>query len=383
MPVAWFSPTYRSLSDAWRNLDQTLSGITARKSAAEHRLELIGGGVLEAWSLENPDSGRGRAYAAIVVDEAAMVAGLQHAWQQSIRPMLTDYRGSAWFLSTPKGIASYFHTLFQFGQDPEKSDWASWQRPTIENPVIDPREIEDARGDLSELAFSQEYLAQFVSWEGAVFRHILDAIYTGKPEGQCVSIGVDWGKVNDYTVFTALSDLGYLLEVERSRGVEYTLQRKRLQAFWERHGKPRIHAESNAMGGPVIEQLNLDGLKVKPFNTTNASKAEAVESLALAFERDEIKIPNDPMLIGELQAFEAIKLPSGLMRYAAPEGTHDDIVISLAIGWQGIGNHRKKLSNWGQTAAAAASNVALTRPSSFRMGGPNTGAGLSPKWNQG
>jgi hypothetical protein len=59
-----------------------------------------------------------------VVDEAAMIPTLQEAWQQSIRPTLTDLRGSAWFLSTPKGM-NYFKVLFDLGQDSERDDWAS------------------------------------------------------------------------------------------------------------------------------------------------------------------------------------------------------------------------------------------------------------------
>ena len=91
------------------------------------------------------------------------------------------------------------------------------------------------------------------------------------------------------------------------------------------------------MGGPVIEQLRRGGLPVTAFTTTNASKAAAIEALALAFERGTITIPNDPALLGELQAFEAKLLPSGMTRYAAPEGLHDDCVMSLALTWQGLG----------------------------------------------
>ena len=58
--------------------------------------------------------------------------------------------------------------------------------------------------------------------------------------------------------------------------------------------------------------------------------------ISIAFEREEIKIVNDSILIGELQAFEAKRLPSGLMRYAAPEGMHDDTVMSLALAFQGV-----------------------------------------------
>jgi len=342
-PTAWFSPTYRLLSDAWRSLQSTLQPVTTRKNESEHRLELRGGGVVEAWSLDNPDAGRGRAYAAVVIDEAALVASLDRAWQESIRPMLTDYRGDAWFLSTPKGTANYFHTLYQRGHGLLKGDWRSWQMPTGANPFIDPAEIEAARDDLSDLAFAQEYQASFVSWAGAVFRKITDAVLLTPATGKAAVIGVDWGRTNDYTVFAVVSDAGDVLEIDRFRGIEYSLQRARLQALYERHGKPTIIAEANSMGGPVIEQLARDGLKVRPFMTTNASKSEAIEALALAFERGEIRIPNDPALIGELQAFEASPLPSGLMRYGAPSGGHDDTVMALAIAWQGVAGKKHRL----------------------------------------
>jgi hypothetical protein len=153
-----------------------------------------------------------------------------------------------------------------------------------------------------------------------------------------VAIGCDWGRSNDYTVFTAISTQGQVLAIDRFRGLEYSLQRARLAAFWERLGRRSwIFAEANSIGMPVIEQLQRDSLPVTGFLTTNASKAQAIESLALGFERGTIAIPNDQALLGELQAFEARALPSGMTRYAAPEGLHDDCVMSLALAWQGLG----------------------------------------------
>ena len=385
-PTAWFSPTYRQLSDAWRELQSTLHPIIARKNESEHRLELRGGGVIEAWSLDSPDSGRGRAYACVIIDEAALVADLERAWQESIRPMLTDYRGSAWFLSTPKGTSNYLHTLYQKGHRLLKGDWRSWQMPTAANPYIDKAEIESAKEDLTDLAFSQEYLAAFVSWAGAVFRKITDAVYLTPPVGKAAVIGVDWGRTNDYTAFAVLSDAGELMEIDRFRGIEYSLQRARLQALYERHGRPTILAEANSMGGPVIEQLARDGLRVKPFLTTNASKSEAIEALALAFEQGTIRIPNDPALIGELQAFEAKPLPSGLMRYAATSGGHDDMVMALAIGWQGVAGRKYKpldpefLRQFGEANSEMAGSSYFhggggdgRTPSDYPMGGPGGG----------
>jgi hypothetical protein len=71
------------------------------------------------------------------------------------------------------------------------------------------------------------------------------------------------------------------------------------------------------------------------FQFTNATKAVIVEALALAFERGEIRIPADQVLIAELLAFEGERGTSGLIRYGAPAGFHDDCVMALALAWQG------------------------------------------------
>ena len=366
LPAAWFAPTYKLAGDAWRELQRTLRPITTDANQTERRLETHGGGVLEVWSLDSADAGRGRGYAAVVIDEAALVQNLDQAWQ-SIRPMLTDFRGSCWFLSTPKGTGNYFHQLFLRGRDPSIADWVSWQMPTSARPGIDPNELEAARLDVSELAYAQEYLAQFVTWTGSVFRRITDCV--GIPTGQAVVIGVDWGRTNDYTVFVVLSDTGTVLEIDRFRGLEYSLQRGRLDALAKRHGNPMIVAESNSIGGPVIEQLARDGLSVRPFTTTNATKAAIIERLALAFEQGTITIPNDAVLIGELQAFEATALPSGMMRYAAPAGGHDDIVLALAIAYSDLVTIQAGRISLEDMGSMLAMNRELVRPSGWDMGG--------------
>ena len=92
-----------------------------------------------------------------------------------------------------------------------------------------------------------------------------------------------------------------------------------------------IVAEQNSMGGPNIEALQREGLPVYAFQTTNQSKQNIMVALQLAFERREVSIPDDPVLISELEAYEATRLPSGRWRYEAPAGMHDDTVIALAL----------------------------------------------------
>jgi phage terminase large subunit-like protein len=343
-PVAWFAPNYRLLSDVWRELQAILQPILVRPNQQERRLELHGGGVIEMWSLDSPDSGRGRAYAAVVIDECALVPNLDQAWQQTIRPMLTDHAGQAWFLSTPKGM-NYFKALFDRGQDPERGEWASWQMQTLENPYIQTDEIASARLDLTESAFNQEYLALFVNWEGSVFRRVgesaTSAAQDGPQAGHEYVIGCDWGRTNDYTVFLVLDQTTHsVVALDRSNRVDYTIQCERLKALSERFEPQQIIAEQNSIGQPIIEQLAREGLRIQPFTTTNTSKAKAIEALALAFERGDIRIPNDPVLVSELVAYQPERLPSGLLRYGAPSGQHDDTVMALAMAWSAVsGQH--------------------------------------------
>jgi Terminase RNaseH-like domain len=129
--------------------------------------------------------------------------------------------------------------------------------------------------------------------------------------------------------------------MDRSRRVDYALQCERLKALSEQWQPRQIIAEQNSMGQPIIEQLTRDGLRIQPFTTSQASKAQAIECLALAFERGDIRILNDAVLIGELVAYQAERLPSGLLRYGAPGGQHDDTVMALAMAWSAVSSQRR------------------------------------------
>lgn len=107
---------------------------------------------------------------------------------------------------------------------------------------------------------------------------------------------------------------------------------------WKPHA---IVAESNAMGQPIIENLWRRGLPITPYYATNQTKALVIEGLALAFERQTIKIIPDEVLTGELNSFQAEKMPGGGLRYAAASG-HDDTVIALAIAWTCVESYAQK-----------------------------------------
>jgi len=177
--------------------------------------------------------------------------------------------------------------------------------PTVQNPYIEPAEIEAARLDMTESAFHQEYAALFISWEGSVFRRVGEAATAGARTGPEVGhdyvIACDWGRSNDYTVFLVLDATARaVVALDRSNRVDYAIQCERLKALAEQWQPKQILAEQNSIGQPIIEQLGRDNLRIHPFTTTNASKVQAIEALALAFERGDIRILSDPVLVSEL-----------------------------------------------------------------------------------
>jgi hypothetical protein len=111
------------------------------------------------WSMEDPDSGRGRKYARVIIDEAEKARHLEQAWQATIRATLADYKGDCWFLSTPRFGSTYFKKLAKM----EGEDWQSWTFTTYDNPFIDPTEIDSAREQLDESTFRCEFLAEDVT----------------------------------------------------------------------------------------------------------------------------------------------------------------------------------------------------------------------------
>ena len=162
-PVAYFAPTYPMLRWAYRALSNRLLAAGGRALASEWRIELPGGGSIDCWSLsDGANRCRGQKYALVALDEVALVDDLLSAWEESIRPTLTDLRGEAWFASTPRRGGG-FEELYRRGED--GGEWAAWTVTTYENPFIDPQEIEAARAGMSDQAFRQEYMAEFEAAE--------------------------------------------------------------------------------------------------------------------------------------------------------------------------------------------------------------------------
>lgn len=326
-PVAWFSPTYKMLAEVWREMGFILGPITRRVNAQEHRLELITGGLVDMWSLDTPDIARGRKYRRVGIDEAAMIRDLALAWQQVIRPTLADYEGDADFYSTPKGFNDFYDLFKKAETDPQ---WAAWQMPTSENPVIKPSEIASMREDMPAHIYEQEVLARFVTLDGALFRRQWFEVVDRAPDGltwwRYWDLAASTKTSADYTAsgavaFDATSGVLFIRDMIRGRWEWPDARRVMVQTM---QAEPdTLHAIEEALHGlAALQDLRRDpavvGRTLRGVRVDKDKMARALPWAARA-EAGKVKLvrgPWIPAFLDEVTMF--------------PAGAHDDQVDTVS-----------------------------------------------------
>ena len=169
-PCAYYSPTYKDTNDVWIELKYILKDIIVSKNDQVKQMRLITGGIIDFWSMDEPDSGRGRKYARVVVDEAEKAKRFQQAWTRTIMPTLIDYKGDGWILSTPKFGQTFFKELFAKKDD----TWQSFNLSSYNNPFIDKEEIDNLKHQLDDLTFRCEIMAEDVNLANNPFAYAFD-----------------------------------------------------------------------------------------------------------------------------------------------------------------------------------------------------------------
>lgn len=369
--VAWIVPTYKNSRPIWRQARNSVAALVkagvVKVSESERIIEFVNGGSLAIYSVESDkgDSLRGEAFDLVVFDEAAKCP--EEAWYDAALPTLADRNGKAILISTPRG-RNWFHAEYAAGLACQDGRQRSWRAPTTDNPSPAIRSAAVAAEDrLPSRSFKQEWLAEFVSG-GAVFPG-LDAcirpaaaddarammaeamadsdLPARERDRMCaVSVGVDLGKQRDATVFCALHhETRAVVGLQRMVQVPYTIQAERLKQFMAAVGAQNALVEVTGVGSAVAETLSAAGIPFQPFQTTNETKAEIIGNLIKAFEDMAIAIPSDPVLVGELEAFEVKYTITGRPVYSAPNGDrwHDDCVMALALALEAVGRSSMRM----------------------------------------
>lgn len=315
------------------------------------RIIRYNGGQIQVKTGSKPDALRSMTADVVVLDECAFLEA--DAWHKVVAPMLADTLGTAIFISTPNRRNWFFQLYVNALQKAE--EWATWNFATTENPYLTAEALRRLVADMTEDDYEQEILAKFLEGQGAVFRKLNEAA-TGQREtpqpGHEYVFGVDWAQSKDFTVILVMdSTTKRMVDYDRFNGISWSLQREHIITMNDRWKPIAIYAEHNSIGGPNIEALQAEGLPVHSFETTAKSKPPLIESLVLAFERNEIVIIKDAILMAELMAYERkVSETTGRSQYSAPEGIHDDFVMALALAWFGVvkGVTADEMQRWGR-----------------------------------
>jgi len=335
--VSWITaPVYAQAMISWRMIKQFLPfELIKEPHITEKYIELINGSTIWVKSADNYDNLRGEGIDFLIIDEAAMVA--KEAWEEALRPALSDKQGKAVFISTPKGH-NWFFELFTRGQDPQFTQYKSWKFLTADNPYISSQEIEEARTTLPELVYRQEYMAEFLDDIGAVFRGVEKCIkgtLCEPVQGKSYILGADLAKYTDFTVLCVMDDTGHLVAFNRFNQIDWAFQKERIITLANKY-KAKIIIDSTGVGDPIFEDLKRAGLNIDGYKFTNESKKQLIEGLSIAIEQQKVSYPDIPELINELRIFGYKISKTGLITYSGPSGYHDDCVIALALAAYGI-----------------------------------------------
>lgn len=175
-----FAPDYKIMSETYRELEHALAPVTEHSNKTEGLIRLIGGGRIDFWTLNNPKAGRSRKYHDVIIDEAAFAGDdMPDIWAKAIAPTLFDYKGSAHALSTPNG-ANPDNWFYQICTKKDLG-WAEYHAPSNTNPYLPDDEFERIRLTNAPLVFQQEYLAEFVDWNGNALFTEQSMLVDGKP----------------------------------------------------------------------------------------------------------------------------------------------------------------------------------------------------------
>jgi len=320
--VAYITPTYQLGKTFFQEICKVLPEKIYKKNETDLTINFITGGQIRFFTGERLDALRGLKFHLVIIDEASYIANLQDGWLNSIRPTLTDYKGLAIFLSTPRG-KNFFYSLYMKGGEP---DWEAFKFTTYDNPHIDPTEIDAAKFQLPNVVFEQEYMANPMENAANPFgsEHINACVKDGIA-GKAEYYGIDLAKSVDWTVIIGLDKLGQVVHFERFQ--KDWMQTK--ETILKLPKNLPIMIDSTGVGDAIVEELQKKFTQMHGFKFTSTSKQQLLEALANSIQTKTISYPTG-LIKEELEIFEYTFTSTGV-RYSAPSGFHDDCVIALAL----------------------------------------------------
>jgi phage terminase large subunit len=155
---AYVGPLLNQTKDiAWTYLKRYTRNVRAAPPhETELRVDLINGARIRLYGADHPDRLRGLYLDGVVLDEFADMDPA--VWHEVVRPALSDRAGWATFIGTPRGRNAFWELWERARRRP---DWFSLMLKASETGLIDAAELRDAREQMGEDQYAQEYECSF------------------------------------------------------------------------------------------------------------------------------------------------------------------------------------------------------------------------------
>jgi len=339
--IAWVTPIYKQGKKAFSELEKA----TINSGLFEYnQTELTVKGfnsTISFFSGERPDNIRGNTFDYLIIDEFAFTR--EELWSEVLSATVLVKGKKVLFISTPKGKNHFYKLSLQPNYD---NRYKYFHFTSYDTPFINALDLEERKRSLPSHVFKQEYLAEFIDNASGLFTNVRDCILTPEKSTKYYG-GLDIGRADDYTVLTIVNESNQTVFCERWRQDEWTRIIDKVAIEINKY-QAKTYVEVNNQGDVFFEMLRKKCSKlVEPYITTSKTKPIMIEDLAVLFEQKNISILDINWLIDELEAFTYIyNATTRNVQYSAPQGIHDDSVISLSLAIQS----RKHLS-LGKTAS--------------------------------
>ena len=318
--TGYVTPTYHLAKVFFDDIAKIIPSEIAQANKSDLTFKFITGGEIRFFTGERLDNFRGLRLHNVIIDEAAYIPHLQDAWNNAIRPTLTDFEGKALFISTPRG-KDFFYNLYLRNS----GDWKSFKYTTYDNPFIKVSEIDDAKNSLPMSAFEQEFMANPSENSANPFgidfiRQNIQTLSNNNP----ICYGIDLAKSYDYTVILGLDANGTVCSFDRFQS-DWSTTKAKIRGLGN---VPKL-IDATGVGDPIVEELQREDYLIEGFKFTSQSKQQLMEGLVTSIQQGNVKYP-DGIIVDELSIFEYIYTANGV-KYSAPNGMHDDCVCALAL----------------------------------------------------
>lgn len=329
----WVSPTYAQAKKVFKSVSYAIAGTKLMRSA--HKSDLIitlsNGVEMHFKGVDKPDNIRGASVSYMFCDEFAFYK--TEAWNEVLRPMMNVQGIRAFFFSTPKGKHNDFYAIDMSKGDKYSSHYGNYK----ENPYYDISEVEDAKMRLPSAIFKQEYEGEYIDDGGQVFENIKKNCTITEWEeydsNKSYYAGIDWGRKSDKSVLTIVDNTGKIVYISAMVHTTWEYIYTSFAIDLERYNAYCM-AECNSIGDVLNEALRNNYSNVEDFLTTNHSKNKIILQTNLSFNANVLQIPTIefyPDVFDECSIFEMNQGGTGVIKYSAPSGMHDDHVMSLCI----------------------------------------------------